>query len=314
MRVLVTGGRGFVGRATVEALAAAGHIVTVATHRTVRDLNEVTMDLRDPMAVAAVVKTGKFDAVVHLAARARVRDASSEPARCWTTNVAGSIHLIEALDRYAQVAACCPRFVFASTGAVYGSTAGRHTEATPAAPMGVYATTKRTVEVLLEQQAKTGRLAPVSLRLFGVAGAWRKTGDSDTSRIVPAAIAAAIQRDGVLRINGDGTAVRDLTHVGDVADAVVLALGASSPGLHKTYNVGTGVGVSVAQMVRAIEQVSRRQVHLRYGPAAAEPNSIVADPTLIGAELGWLPTRSSLETIVADAWEAGTNYGSASTS
>ncbi len=137
-----------------------------------------------------------------------------------------------------------------------------------------------------------------------MAGAAFGRGDDDRSRLVPALLAAAAEERGEFTVNGDGSAVRDLVHVADLADGVVTALRVADPGTWRVFTVGSGRPTSVAELVDVVARVTGRRVPVHHGPPVDEPSSLVADPARARAELGWPATRSTPERIVADAWAA----------
>ena len=304
MRVLVTGGLGYVGWAVAARLAAAGHEVTALTSGARIEgpagVAVARADVRDRDALAAVA--GGVDAVCHLAALTRVRASFADPVPTWAVNVGGTINLLAALGRPA-------RFVLASTGAVYGPAAPVPVaEDAPLAPSSPYAASKAAAEALVGAAAAAGRVGAVTLRVFNVAGAVDGRGDPDGSRLVPAALDAAAGRRDAFERNGDGSVVREFVHVADLADAWLLAVEAATevipPGRHLVLNAGSGQGVSIADVLATVERVTGRPVPVRARPPADEPAALVADSGRIRAELGWAPTRSGLERIVADAWSA----------
>ena len=304
MRVLVTGGLGFLGHAAVRALSAAGHVpVAVSSRRGARSLVEgvetVHADLRDRDAVGRVVAATQPEAVFHLAALTRVRDSFDGPELYFAVNVAGTAALLEALSSAGSVPV-----VFASTGAVYGSCEGHIREDQPTAPTNPYGESKVAAEQLLVAHAAATGAPVVILRCFNVAGAVDGVGDVDRSRIIPKALAVAAGVADRLTINGDGTAVREFTHVADVASAMVTGLAGAAPGPARIFNVGSGVESTMLDLVEVAERVTGRPVAVEHRPAAMEPKVVVADSSRIRAELGWRPACPSLEEIVADAWGA----------
>lgn len=311
MRVLVTGGLGFVGHAVTLELLTAGHEVTVLTQGRRPDAcpaggaELVRADLRDRDAVHRVVTAGDFDGVCHLAALTRVRDSLDSPIRYFATNVTGTLNLLDALDAATSDSGRPARLVFASTCAMYGpGQDGLLDEDTEPHPTNPYGASKLAVEELLGYQAATGALGAVSLRCFNIAGAVDGVGDTDLTRLIPKALAVVTGAVPVMQVNGDGSAVREFTHVADVAAAYRLALDAAQPGQHQVYNVGAGHGVSVAEVLDTVERVAGTAVTVEHLPAKPEPHTLVADSTRIRAELGWTPTRSSLEQIVRDGLDA----------
>ena len=294
MRVLVTGGLGLLGRAVTRDLRAAGHDVTVLARRP--GAGVMTADLRDRERIREVV--AGFDAVCHLAALTRARDSFADPLSFYDVNVAGTLNLLLG-------AAPGTRFVFASTNLVYGSshTGALHEDLEPR-PESPYAASKLAAEQLIAAQAATGAIGAVSLRLFNVAGAVDGVGDTDTARIIPNVFRALTGELPHITLNGDGSVVRDYVHMVDAAAAVREALSACPPGRHRVYNVGSGVGTSVAQIVAAAEAVAGRPVPVERMPPKPEPQSMTGDIGRAVRELGWRPTRSTVDEIVADAWAA----------
>lgn len=312
LRVLVTGGLGFTGRAVSRRLAAAGHQVVILSRRPVHAALDVPTgatlvqgDLSDLGQIQMLIMSGEFDGVCHLAARSRTRESFTDPLGYWDVNVGGTLRLLQALaaasDRTDQPA----RLVFASTVMVYGHTDGSPiNEAHPLAPTSPYGASKLAAEELISDQAATGMLGAVSLRPFSIAGAVGGHSDPDESRIVPKAVAAAAGRASQVEVNGDGSAVRDLTHVLDVADAFLLALQAADPGTHQVFNVGTGQGVTIRRILDTVVTIAGRPLPVVYRPAAKEAAALIADSSRIQERLGWRPTRSTIHKIIHDAWSA----------
>ncbi|MEJ2861934.1 NAD-dependent epimerase/dehydratase family protein [Actinomycetospora flava] len=273
MRVAVTGAGGFVGRAVVAALAAAGHSVMAVTRR--------TADLRHPADVAATL--AGVDAVCHLAAVVRVRDSRADPLGTWRTNVGGTLAVLDALPPGA-------RLVLASTAALADS---------GPPPVHPYGASKHAAEVAVRDVAASGALGAVSLRLANVAG----PGDADRTRLLPAILAAAAGGEEFV-VNGDGSAVRDLVHVADAADAFVAALAVAEPGSFRAVPVGSGRPVAVREVLEAVARVSGHRVPVRHREAADEPPAVTIDPARARDELGWTARHSALDRIVRDAWTA----------
>ncbi|HEY7071782.1 MAG TPA: NAD-dependent epimerase/dehydratase family protein [Acidimicrobiales bacterium] len=304
MRVLVTGGLGFVGHAVTRRLAEAGHSPVVLTSRPdgrsrVVDVPVVRADLRDRAGMRRVVEQVRPEGVCHLAALTRVRDSFEAPLDYFDVNVGGTLSLLASLAGLAPVPV-----VFASSGAVYGFCEGNIREDQPTRPANPYGASKLAAEEALRYHAGTGAIGVLTLRCFNIAGAVDGVGDGDTTRIIPKAVAVAADRAGVLGINGDGKAVREFTHVADVADAVVLGLAAARPGTAATYNIGSGIEVTMLDVVRTIESVTGRRLPVEHHPPKPEPAVLVADSDRIRRDLEWDPRRSSLEQIIRDAWAA----------
>jgi UDP-glucose 4-epimerase len=304
MRVLVTGATGFVGRAVVRQLTIAGHSVVGFARTSMPCSCELrTGDILDLAALEQVVEGA--DAVCHLAALTLVRESFEEPVRYFRVNVTGTLNLLDAMNAEAQRRGRPLRLVFASTGAVYGAPEMQPiTEAQEPAPGNPYGASKLAAETAIGYQAALGAISAVTLRTFNVAGAVDGHGDPDTSRIIPKTLLVAAGQADRLNVNGDGSAIREYTHVCDLAQAYAAALDVAGPAGHRIYNVGSGVGVSIREVVEITERITGRPVPVRWGPPVREPRELRADSSRINTELSWHPTRSSLETIIADAWKA----------
>jgi UDP-glucose 4-epimerase len=304
MRVLVTGATGFIGRAVVRQLTMAGHSV-VGFARTSRPCSwELrTGDILDQAALELAVEG--VDAVCHLAALTLVRESFEQPVQYFRVNVTGTLNVLDGMNAEAHRSGRPLRLVFASTCAVYG-TPGRQpiTEAQEPAPGSPYGASKLAAETAIGYQAALGAISAVTLRTFNVAGAVDGHGDPDTTRIIPRALLVAAGQADRLNVNGDGLAIREYTHVGDLAQAYAAALDVADPAGHRVYNVGSGVGVSVREVIEATERITGRSVPVHWGPPASEPRELRADSSRIKTDLGWQPSRSGLDTIVADAWHA----------
>jgi UDP-glucose 4-epimerase len=278
----------------------------------------VRADLRDARAVARAVAgadgpAGGWDGVVHLAALTSARESYGEALRYHAVNVVGTLNLLTALERSGRPEGQrrSLRLVLASSAAVYAGGEGALGEDAPVDPPSPYGASKLAAEWLVAAQARTGGLDPVVLRCFNVTGAVDGYGDPDPTRAVPRLLAVAAGEQPHLTVNGDGTTVRDYTHVLDVAEAFRLAL--EAPPAHpsgpvgRTYNVGTGEGAALTELVEAARAVTGRPIPLRHAPAAAEAQRLTADSTRLRAELGWAPRHSALEEILRDAWAARTD-------
>jgi UDP-glucose 4-epimerase len=311
MRVLVTGAAGFVGGMVADTLAGAGHQVTAlvkddgaARPRLREGVEVVPANLLAPAQLTAAGVEDGFDAVCHLAALTRVRESLASPLRYYAVNVAGTLNLLQALERGTDRHGIAPVVVFGSSCAVYGpSGVTPIPETAPPAPMHPYGSSKFAAEQMILQQARTGRIGAVVLRSFNVAGAAAGHADADRTRIVPAALDVAAGLAEVFGVNGDGGTVREYVHVADMADAYHAALGAVRPGEARVYNVGSGAGVSVLEVLGAVERVTGRRVARVRRPAAIEARILIADSERIRAELGWRSDRSGIDRIVADAWD-----------
>ncbi|MEU4740703.1 NAD-dependent epimerase/dehydratase family protein [Actinosynnema sp. NPDC023658] len=274
MRVLVTGSTGYVGRVVLAELSAAGHTPIPFSG--------------DVRSADAVDGSGDVDAVVHLAALARVRESFDDPVRYYDVNVGGTVNLLRSPP---------PRFVLASTAGVYGAAGvATITEDTPRAPTNPYAAAKAAAEDVLAWACAAGRVSGVALRLFNVAGG----GDRDDTRLITRACGAAAGRLPVVEVFGDGSAVRDFVHVRDVARAFVAAVEGEGSG-YAALNVGA-TPASVADVLAAVERVTGRPVPVVRRPAhPGEVRELRADTSRLRAQ-GWRPTCSDLTTLVRDQW------------
>ncbi|KJK51189.1 NAD-dependent dehydratase [Lentzea aerocolonigenes] len=274
MRVLVTGATGYVGRAVVRELRVHGHEPVLSRQR-----------LSEPFGSIDA------DAVIHLAGVARVRESFEDPLSYYATNVGGTLNLLKALEGQ--------RFLLASTAGVYRPSDSPLTESSVREPSSPYAASKAAAEDLVAWAARSGRIGATTLRLFNVAGG----GDTDTSRVITRAVAAAAGAVDGMDVYGDGSAVRDFVHVRDVAAAFVVALEACTPGESAVYNVGA-TPASIRDVLEAVAGVSGRPVNVTWKPAhPGEVRSQRADVSRLRA-LGWQPSHSALADIVKDQWSA----------
>jgi UDP-glucose 4-epimerase len=310
MRVLVTGGLGYVGRAVALELLGAGHQVDVLS----RGKSSVTVpagarlvegDIRDRPRLAEIALEGRYQGVCHLAALTRGRESIADPLTYYDVNVGGTINLLDALRDAAQPGGGAVRFVFASTSIVYGSQqTGALSEDLPPKPESPYGASKVAAEQLVGSVAATGLITAITLRLFNVAGTVDGYTDTDPTRIIPNVLRAAYGELPHISVNGDGSAVREFTHVRDVAAAFRLALESGHEG-YRLYNVGTGKGVSIRDVIAAAELVTNRQILVRHLPPKTEPHTLISDPNRLIQELGWCAVHSGLSEIFQPAAEAG---------
>ncbi|HEY7488983.1 MAG TPA: NAD-dependent epimerase/dehydratase family protein [Streptosporangiaceae bacterium] len=311
MRVLVTGAAGYVGYAVGRRLIEAGHNVAGLVRRSAQahelpdGVVPVVADLLDAgnfrVALTTVVRNqlnGPIEGVCHLAALVRVRDSFSEPLSFFATNVHGTVNLLRSIPESARV-------VLGSTAAVYGAPDHQPiTEDQPPAPTSPYGASKLAAEEALRYYVRSRPGGAVVLRTFNVAGSVDGRPDPDETRLVPRALGVAAGRLPHLAINGDGTAVREYVHVDDLANAYLLALEADLEGEHRVFNVGSGKGTSVRDVVAMVTQVTGRPVSTVSNPPKPEPPLLMADSSAIRDELGWVPARSDLRQIIADSWAA----------
>ncbi|QIS15887.1 NAD-dependent epimerase/dehydratase family protein [Nocardia arthritidis] len=293
-RVLVTGANGYLGSAVVEALLTAGHQVVALVRG---DRSRVpdgavvrSADLLDPQALSAAVRD--VDAVCHLAALTRVRESAAARAQYVVINVDGTGNLLDAMR-----AAGIRGLVFASTVAVYGTPDRQPMpEELPEDPRHPYAETKLAAERLIESRTATGDLAASVLRLCNVAGG----PDPDPTRILPRILAATPEQP--LRVNGDGSVIRDYLHIADAASAFAAAVvRLPDPGGFRRYNIGSGVGTTLNGLIAAIARITGRAIPVEYGPPVAEPPCLISDSTRANYELAWRPTYSTIDAIIRGA-------------
>ena len=312
MRLLVTGGCGYVGSCTARALAAAGHAVTVADdlsagHRgAVAGLPLVEADLSTDAGAQRALAAGPFDAVLHFVGRISVRESFDDPAGYRRANLQSTECVLRAM-RTAGVG----RIIFSCTAAVYGTPDSVPIpEGARLRPESPYGETKLAVERALAAAAAEWGCAAVALRYFNAAGAEGAAHGEDhhpEEHLIPRVLAAA-RRGEPINVNGtdyptpDGTAVRDYVHVSDLAAAHIRALDALATGAFEAINVGSGSGYSILQVIAAAERAVGRRIAWQAAPRRkGDPPILVADVAQARARLGWQPTRD-LDAIVADAW------------
>jgi UDP-glucose 4-epimerase len=312
MRVLVAGGAGYIGSVVTAALLAGGHEVTVLDDLSTGHADAVPqgatlaeVSLHDSAPVLAEVRP---EAVLHFAAKSLVGASQQQPEDYWHTNVGGSLALLEAMR-----AAGCRRIVFSSTAATYGEPESVPIrEDAPTRPTNTYGASKLAVDHMLTSYAVAHDFAAVSLRYFNVAGAAYGLGERHTTEthLIPIALQVAAGQRGSLAVYGDdyptpdGTCIRDYVHVGDLADAHLLALPAAAPGEHRIYNLGNGTGFSVQEVIDAVREVTGHPVPVVDGERrAGDPARLVASSDRIRADLGWTPKHTDLPGIVGDAWD-----------
>ena len=314
--VLVTGGAGYIGSHACKALKQAGHLpvtfdnVSTGWSDAVRFGPLVTGDLLDRAQIDAAFAEHQPDAVMHFAAASDVGESVRDPGKYWRINVGGSLNLIEAM-----CAAGCKQMVFSSTCAVYGDQDGVVLDETSAqAPVNSYGASKRAIEEMLKDFGISEGLRSVVFRYFNVAGA-----DPDgevgefhqpETHLVPLMLDAVAGRRDALTLYGtdydtpDGTCIRDYVHVSDLVDAHVLGLGWLMDGKpSRLFNLGTGNGFSVREVVDASRAVTNRPVPIVEGDRRpGDAVRLVSGSARAIEELGWQPTRSTMRQMIGDAW------------
>jgi UDP-glucose 4-epimerase len=317
VKLLVTGGAGYVGSVTSRLLLDAGHEVTVLDNLSTGFREAVAPDATfvqaDISEAGSVLTPGSgFDAVLHFAGLIAAGESMAKPELYWDHNVVRSLALLEAI-RAAKV----PRVVFSSTAAVYGNpTELPITEGAVKAPTNTYGATKLAFDFALTSETFAHGLAAVSLRYFNVAGALiRPDGTAIGERhdpethLIPITLQAAAGKRDKLQLFGDdyptvdGTCVRDYIHVQDLARAHLLALDAATPGEHKIYNLGNGNGFSNRQVVEAAREVTGADLPIEIAPRRdGDPATLVAGSQRARDELGWVPEKNTLTDMIGDAW------------
>jgi UDP-glucose 4-epimerase len=315
MHVLVTGGAGYIGSVVVEELLADGHAVTVLDNLAKGHAEAVAPgaelvrgDLRDHARVRDLLRAARVDAVVHMAADSLVGESVTDPGKYYDNNVVAGLGLLDAM-----VGCDVERLVFSSTAAVYGEPEVQPIDETAATvPTNPYGETKLALERALQWYGRAHGLRSASLRYFNAAGASARCGEDHDpeTHLIPLVLRCAAGRLPHVTVFGDdyptpdGTCVRDYIHVIDLARAHVLALAALDRG-SCTYNLGCGGdGYSVRQVIDVARRITRAEIPVKIGPRrAGDPAVLVASSAKIQRELGWSPTRSSLDAIVESAWK-----------
>jgi UDP-glucose 4-epimerase len=320
VKLLVTGGAGYIGSIVTRQLLAAGHRVEV--------LDDLSKGFRDNVPdgvvfhqlsihdVARVLTPDAgFDGVLHFAAKISVEESVSKPDLYWDTNVRGTLDLLDAVR-----AAGTPRLIFSSTGTVHGNVSGddptaKITEDAPVGPTNPYSSSKLMIDLMLTGECGASPLGAVSLRYFNAAGASLSDAghlgerhDPETHLIPIALQAAAGDRDEFFLFGDDydtpdGTCIRDYIHVEDLATAHLLALEHTEPGQHKIFNLGNGNGYSNKQVIDVVREVTGAKLPVTLAPRRdGDAVVVVASSEKARRELGWVPARADLHAIIADAW------------
>jgi UDP-glucose-4-epimerase GalE len=314
-KILVTGGAGYIGSHTVRLLLRQGHDVTVVDNLSKGYRHNVPperlheMDLADTKALAQLMAETECEAVIHFAAFIAVGESMREPARYFTNNVGGSLSLLDAMVR-----AGVKHIVFSSTAAVYGNPDSTPIlESFPIRPVNAYGESKVMVETLLRWFDEIHHLTSVCLRYFNASGADPEgvLGEEHEpeTHLIPLLL-QAVQTGQPVTVFGDdyptpdGTCIRDYIHVYDLAQAHILAVEyLIAGGVSDRFNVGTGTGHTVLEMIRTVEEVTGKKVPCIVGPRRdGDPPSLVAASGRLRMTLGWTPQYTDLRTIVEHAW------------
>lgn len=315
-KILVTGGAGYIGSHTVRLLLRQGHDVAVVDNLSKGHRHNVPadrlyeLDLADTAGLAELMRKMRPDAVIHFAAFIAVGESMREPARYFANNVGGSLSLLTAMTREDV-----KHIVFSSTAAVYGNPhATPIREDFPIQPVNPYGESKVMVETMLRWFDEIHHLTSVCLRYFNASGADPEGGLGEEhepeTHLIPLLFRAVATGD-PMSIFGDdyptadGTCIRDYIHVNDLAQAHILAVEhLASGGASDRFNVGTGTGHTVLEVVRAVEEVTGRKVPYAIGPRReGDPPALVAASDKLRTGLGWNPQYTNLRTIVEHAWK-----------
>ncbi|MCJ7724123.1 MAG: UDP-glucose 4-epimerase GalE [Anaerolineales bacterium] len=314
MNIFVTGGAGYIGSVTAEALLKAGHRVTVfdslvTGHRAaVPDgARFIQADLADQNTLASTLASEKFDAVMHFAAFIEAGESMKDPGKFIHNNLVNTVHLIEAAHR-----ASVTRFVQSSTAAVYVSSDEPLSEESPLGPTNTYGYTKLAIEQALDWYRQIHGLHFAALRYFNAAGALPGRGEAHQpeSHLIPLVLRVALGQAQAATIFGtdyptpDGSAIRDYIHIADLVSAHLLALDALGERDRLVYNLGNGNGYSVREVIETARLITGHPLPpVESPPRTGDPARLVASSNRIRRELGWQPEYPDLKDIVASAWE-----------
>ena len=316
--ILVTGGAGYIGSHTVRLLAAQGRRIVVLDNlvfgheRSIVDpgVELVVGDVGDQVLLRKLFESHRFAAVVHFAAFAYVGESVTDPLKYYQNNTAEPIKLLQVMREFG-----CKVFVFSSTCATYGIPDNLPiTEDTPQNPINPYGRSKLMVEWILKDCGQAWGLRSACLRYFNASGSSDdgKIGEDHDpeTHLIPRVLMAVTGEIPHIEVFGtdyntpDGTCIRDYIHVEDLAEAHARALDhLAAGGESLRCNLGTGVGVSVKQIIAAVEEVTGREVPVKFGPRReGDPDSLVADPSLAKNLLGWEARHKDVRDMVRPAW------------
>jgi len=317
VKILVTGGAGYIGSHVGALLGERGHEVVVYDNLSsghdwaVLSGTLIRGDLQDRLLLQTVLNSGNFDAVMHFAAFVVVDESVREPLRYYQNNFSNAMNLVEAC-----LQAGVNRFIFSSTAAVYGEPEeGIVTEQTAFAPINPYGESKAMVERALQDISASSDFRFVSLRYFNVAGADAEASigqaKQDATHLITVSLRTALGLRPELQIFGtdyetpDGTCVRDYIHVDDLAEAHLRALDyLASGGISGAFNCGYGHGYSVREVVQQVKKTTGVDFRVaETGRRAGDPPSLIADSSRLRNELGWAPAHDDLAYIIRTAWK-----------
>ncbi|MGW2663452.1 UDP-glucose 4-epimerase GalE [Nocardia tengchongensis] len=313
MKLLVTGGAGYVGGVCAQVLLEDGHEVVVVDDLSTGNADGVPGGAKfvegDIATVGAeLIAAESFDGVLHFAAQSLVGESVVAPEKYWHGNVVKTLTLLEAMR-----AAGTPKLVFSSTAAVYGEPEQVPiVEDAPKAPTNPYGASKLSIDYAITSYAAAYGLAATSLRYFNVAGAYAGLGENRVveTHLIPLVLQTALGHRESISVFGtdyptpDGTAVRDYIHILDLAQAHLKALEQSQPGTHRIFNLGSGTGFSVREVISACARVTGLPIDVVDAPRrGGDPAVLIASSAKAIAELGWRPEHTDLDEIVSDAWD-----------
>jgi UDP-glucose 4-epimerase len=313
LKVLVTGGAGYVGSVVADELLNAGHEVTVLDnlqqgHQDAMPVGAqfILADISKPEALNEVFRQSGIDAVMHMAAETVIEYSATDPKRFFHTNVTGGTNLLNAMLKHNVT-----RMIFSSTAAVYGEPQTTPIEEHhPKNPINAYGLSKLMFEQILEWYGKAYGLKHISLRYFNAAGATERLGEDHRpeTHLIPNVLRAAMTKQPVSVFGTDypttdGTCIRDYVHVIDIARAHTLALGKLDDLSGRAYNLGNAKGYSVMEVIQAARKVTGLNVLTTVCPGRrGDPATLVASSDLARSQLGWKPQFFELESIIRNAW------------
>ena len=315
--ILVTGGAGYIGSACVQELIKQGYTVTIFDnleygHKHNVDFNNSNLivgDLRDYRSILSALETVKPDAVIHFAAYALVAESCSDPLKYFNNNVTGGINLLMAMEHVG-----CHRIIFSSTCATYGIPTGNEliSEDTPQHPINPYGTSKHIFEQIIKSYANHKNLEYTIFRYFNACGATASTGEEHTpeTHLIPNVLNNVLYNKSPLKVFGDdydtpdGTCIRDYIHISDLAIAHVKAL---SNNIMGEYNLGTGIGTSIKEIISLVEDISHKHVIYEINDRRpGDPDKLVANPLKAKTIIDWTP-RKNIKDAIQDAYNFNVN-------
>lgn len=315
MRILVVGGAGYVGSHCVRNLARTGYEAWVYDnlsqgHRGAVAADRLIVgDLHDTQLLRSVLAENRIEAVFHFAARATVGESVTRPDLYYRTNVTGTLDLLDAM-----VATGVRKIVFSSTCAVFGITEEPISEKLPKKPISPYGFTKLVIEQALADYAAAFGLEAAVLRYFNACGAADDASIGEDhvpeSHLIPLVLQVALGQRQNIRVFGtdyptpDGTCIRDYVHVDDLADAHSKVLQRTEPGKLVDFNLGTGVGVSVREVIDAARRVTGKPIEaIEDARRPGDPARLMGDPAKAEKILGWKARYTDIEAVIRSAWE-----------